>query len=48
MVSNDFYDPLHEEPWLFAMNPEYNHTHFYNDGEPMWVTATKQVNIRTR
>ncbi|XP_064625505.1 glycerophosphocholine cholinephosphodiesterase ENPP6-like isoform X2 [Lineus longissimus] len=42
IVKNNFYDPLYDEVWFAASNPGYDHPHFYNDGEPVWVTATRQ------
>jgi len=46
MVDNFMYDVDHGEEFLIGDNPAQYHSYWWNDGEPLWITATKQVHGR--
>jgi len=43
MVGNYMYDVKHNESFLIGTNKEQYHSFWWDDGEPLWVTAEKQV-----
>jgi len=43
MVDNYMYDPVHNTEFLIGDNPDQYHSYWWDDGEPLWITATKQV-----
>ena len=43
MVDNYMYDPKHGTEFLIGNNDDQYHSYWWDDGEPLWVTATKQV-----
>jgi len=45
MVDNFMYDVRRDEEFLIGRNPEQYHAYWWNDAEPLWITATKQVYI---
>jgi len=46
IVDNFMYDVDHGEEFLIGTNPAQYHSYWWNDGEPLWITATKQVQGR--
>ncbi|KAL8618485.1 hypothetical protein ACOMHN_049902 [Nucella lapillus] len=42
MTGNFMYDVTRKEPFLIGANPEQAHAHWWESGEPLWVTAEKQ------
>jgi len=45
MVDNYMWDPRHREEFLIGNNPDQYHSFWWDDGEPLWITATKQARI---
>ena len=45
MIGNFMYDPKHKEYFLIGSNYEQFHGHWWNGGDPVWITARRQVNI---
>jgi len=43
MVDNYMYDPKHGTEFLIGNNEDQYHSYWWDDGEPLWITATKQV-----
>ena len=43
MIDNYMFDPEHKEYFLIGNNPEQYHSYWWKDGEPLWITAAKQV-----
>jgi len=44
MIDNYMFDIEHKEYFLLGENdPEQYHSYWWDDGEPLWVTASKQV-----
>jgi len=43
MVDNYMYDVKHDTEFLIGNNPEQYYSYWWDDGEPLWITATKQV-----
>jgi len=43
MIDNFMYDIKHREEFLIGNNPDQYHSYWWNDGEPLWITADKQV-----
>lgn len=41
-VDNNMYDPVHDTEFLMGGNPEHYAEYWWNDGEPIWITARKQ------
>jgi len=37
------YDVRHNTEFLIGENPEQYHSYWWDDAEPLWITATKQV-----
>jgi ectonucleotide pyrophosphatase/phosphodiesterase family protein 6 len=46
MVQNFMYDPEHKETFMMFPHPNASHVHWWNQTEPLWVTAEKQ-GVRT-
>jgi hypothetical protein len=47
MVDNFMYDEKHNKEFLIGGNlPDQSLPFWWNDGEPLWVTAAKQVSSR--
>ncbi|XP_041372311.1 glycerophosphocholine cholinephosphodiesterase ENPP6-like isoform X4 [Gigantopelta aegis] len=42
MTGNYMYDAVRNESFLIGKNPEQKHPHWWDDGDPIWVTATRQ------
>ncbi|XP_064595339.1 glycerophosphocholine cholinephosphodiesterase ENPP6-like [Liolophura sinensis] len=42
MVANYMYDEVREEEFLIGTNPEYNQSFWWDGGDPLWITATRQ------
>ncbi|KAL5010118.1 hypothetical protein ScPMuIL_012423 [Solemya velum] len=42
MVGNYMYDEKHGTYFLIGTNPEQYHSYWWDDGEPLWVTAERQ------
>ena len=45
IVGNYMYDFTRNESFLVGLNPEQYNAHWWNDGDPIWVTATRQASI---
>ncbi|XP_041372194.1 glycerophosphocholine cholinephosphodiesterase ENPP6-like [Gigantopelta aegis] len=45
MTGNYMYDAVRNESFLIGTNPEQKHSHWWDDGDPVWVTATRQASI---
>ena len=44
MVNNYMYDEKHKSVFLIGDNrPEQDQPFWWDDGEPLWITAAKQV-----
>ena len=43
MIDNYMYDIKHGTEFLIGDNPEQYYSYWWDDGEPLWITATKQV-----
>ena len=43
MVDNYMYDVKHNMEFLIGDNSEQYESFWWNDGEPLWITATRQV-----
>lgn len=43
MVDNYMYDIKYGTEFLIGNNPEQYRSYWWNDAEPLWITATKQV-----
>ncbi|XP_076455803.1 glycerophosphocholine cholinephosphodiesterase ENPP6-like [Babylonia areolata] len=43
MTANYMYDVKRKESFLIGKNPEQFHSHWWDGGEPLWVTAEKQA-----
>ena len=43
IVDNYMYDVKHDTEFLIGDNPEQYFSYWWNDGEPLWITASKQV-----
>ena len=43
MTGNDMYDVSRNESFLVGTNPEQFHTHWWDGGDPLWITAARQV-----
>ena len=37
------FDPVHNQLFLLGLNPESKQSYWWDGGEPIWVTAEKQV-----
>jgi len=48
MIDNYMFDIKHKEYFLIGNNPDQYHSYWWNDGEPLWITATKQVGRQRR
>jgi len=46
MVQNFMYDSERNETFFMNPHPNASHPHWWNEAEPLWVTAEKQ-GIRT-
>ena len=46
MVQNFMYDPVEKETFMMFPHPNASHSHWWNQAEPLWVTAEKH-NVRT-
>ena len=46
MVGNYMYDSDTGKTFLIGTNKDQSNPVFWDDGEPLWVTAEKQVNIK--
>ncbi|XP_061166397.1 glycerophosphocholine cholinephosphodiesterase ENPP6-like [Saccostrea echinata] len=42
MVGNFMYDTIHDKNFLIGLNPDQSLPFWWNDAEPLWVTAEKQ------
>lgn len=42
MVDNYMYDVRHDTEFLIGENPDQYYSYWWDDGEPLWITATKQ------
>ncbi|XP_033733261.1 glycerophosphocholine cholinephosphodiesterase ENPP6-like [Pecten maximus] len=42
MVGNYMFDTKHNESFLIGVNRDQYHAYWWDDGEPLWVTAEKQ------
>jgi len=43
MIDNYMYDIKHDEEFLIGENADQYHSFWWDDGEPLWITAIKQV-----
>ena len=43
MTGNDMYDVSRNESFLVGTNPEQFHAHWWDGGDPLWITAARQV-----
>jgi len=43
MVGNFMYDPKHGTEFLAGKNEDSFQSYWWDDGEPLWITTTKQV-----
>ena len=43
IVDNYMYDPKHGTEFLIGNNPDQYHSYWWDDAEPLWITATKLV-----
>lgn len=41
-IDNTMYDPVHKTEFLMGANPEHYAQYWWDDGEPVWITARKQ------
>jgi len=48
MIDNYMFDIRNKEYFLIGDNEDQYHTYWWNDGEPLWITATKQVRGRSQ
>ncbi|CAH1792812.1 unnamed protein product [Owenia fusiformis] len=42
MIGNYMYDEIHNTSFLIGTNPEQNASYFWDDGDPLWITAKRQ------
>ncbi|KAK6183131.1 hypothetical protein SNE40_010666 [Patella caerulea] len=42
MISNYMYDEVEKESFLIGTNPEQYHSYWWNQAEPVWISAEKQ------
>jgi ectonucleotide pyrophosphatase/phosphodiesterase family protein 6 len=45
MVDNYMYDVIHNTEFLIGENPEQYDDYWWNDAEPLWIGAVRQVII---
>ena len=45
MTGNDMYDVTRNESFLIGTNPEQFHAHWWDGGDPLWITAARQVRV---
>jgi len=43
IVDNYMYDVKHDTEFLIGDNPDQYFSYWWDDGEPLWITASKQV-----
>lgn len=43
MTGNYMYDVTKKEKFLIGTNPEQFHSHWWDGGDPLWITAVRQV-----
>ena len=43
MVNNYMYDIKYRTEFLIGNNPEQYFSYWWNDAEPLWISAAKQV-----
>ena len=43
MTGNYMYDVSRNESFLLGTNPEQLHAHWWDGGDPLWITAARQV-----
>lgn len=41
MVQNFMYDPKEKDTFLMTPHPNASHAHWWNEAEPIWITAEK-------
>ena len=45
MVENYMLDPIYNEEFRLGQNEDQFNAHWWDSGEPLWVTAEKQVQM---
>lgn len=45
MVQNNMYDDVRDAEFLMGANPGYDQPFWWDGGDPLWITATRQVCI---
>jgi len=45
MIDNNMWDEQHNTEFLIGENEDQVFPYWWNDGEPLWVTARKQVGL---
>jgi len=43
MIDNYMYDIKHDTEFLIGDNEDQYHSYWWDDGEPLWISAVKQV-----
>lgn len=45
MIDNYMYDIKHNTEFLIGDNPDQYYSYWWDDGEPLWIAAVRQVCI---